>query len=66
MKITVLPPDPRLQGWPVPVGYEMEDLPGWLCRDGIIMGSYLTAARAGGWTAVGFNCFQKHSTTKFQ
>jgi hypothetical protein len=65
--ITVLPPDPRLQGWPEPYGTEYSDLPGWLLYSGFVRGSWLAAvdaAKQSGWKAIGFNCFQKRSLGK--
>ena len=61
MNVTILPPDPRLQGWPVPVGIVSDELPKWLAEDGLVRGSYLAALRDGGWKAIGLNCFQKRT-----
>lgn len=64
MQVIVCPPDPKLKGWPLPVGNEQTDIPFWLKDNGFIMGSWLATARASGWTAVGFNCFRKRSLVK--
>jgi hypothetical protein len=50
MNITVLPPDPRLNGWPVPIGVR-EDLPDWL--------RWVCSVKLDSWRVLNHNCFQR-------
>lgn len=48
--IKVLPPDPRLDGWPVPIGCR-DDLPDWL--------HWYNLIRSENWRVISVNCFHR-------